>query len=81
MNILEKAIFSSILGDKKIKVIEFLISKCDKQGFVCTKISEICNELNISKPTAIDTIKLLENKKILKRIKNGLYEFKLTDHN
>ena len=40
------------------------------------KISDICEKLNVSKPTVISTFKLLEEKKIFERVKNGVYRFK-----
>jgi conserved domain protein len=81
MNEIEKEIFGIILGEKKLEVILFLLNNSDENGFINTKISSVCNELNISKPTVIDTFSLLENKKIFVRVKNGLYKFKNLSQN
>jgi conserved domain protein len=81
MNEIEKEIFGIILGEKKLEVILFLLNNSDENGFINTKISSVCNELNISKPTVIDTFSLLENKKIFGRVKNGLYKFKNLSQN
>ena len=43
---------------------------------IMVKISEICEKLDVSKPTVISTFKLLEEKKIFERVKNGVYRFK-----
>ena len=69
------------MGEKKLEVILFLLNNSDENGFINTKISSVCNELNISKPTVIDTFSLLENKKIFVRVKNGLYKFKNLSQN
>lgn len=76
MSELESKIYSAILGEKKVKIIKILCENSDKNGFINLKISEICNLANSSKPTAIDTINLLESKKIFERVKNGVYRFK-----
>ncbi|WP_430393965.1 replication/maintenance protein RepL [Campylobacter mucosalis] len=68
------AIFSAILGDKKVKIIDFISQNVDENGFLNITISELCKTLDISKPTAIATFKMLQNAGVLKRIKNGVYE-------
>ena len=76
MDEIRRKIYKSIIGDKKVEIIEFLASNSDEEGFIEIKISEICQMLNVSKPTVIDTFKLLESKKIFERIKNGVYRLK-----
>ena len=68
--------FCRDFGRKKAQIIKFLAQNADEDGFVFIKISEICAATDASKPTAIETIKLLESKKIFERVKNGLYRFK-----
>lgn len=70
-------IYKKILGEKKVCVIEFLAKNHDKNGFVTLTVSEICSLTNVSKPTVIKTLKLLDEKFILKKIKNGVYKFNL----
>ncbi|MGP1484957.1 MAG: replication/maintenance protein RepL [Campylobacter sp.] len=77
MDDFQREIFGSILGEKKVEIIEFLCKNADKDGFIWVKISTICENINVSKPTVIDTFAILESKKIFKRIKNGLYKFEL----
>lgn len=67
-------IFSLILGEKKFQIIKFLLQNADDDGFVKLTILQICKQTISSKPTVINTIKLLEDKGILKRVKNGLYK-------
>lgn len=70
-------IFKQILGEKKVAVIEFLASNAYEDGTIKYKITEICSELNISKPTVIETLKLLEQKGVIKKIKTGVYKLTL----
>lgn len=67
-------IFSLIVGEKKFQIIKFLCENADEDGFISLTILQICDQTNSSKPTVINTIKLLEQKSILKRIKNGFYK-------
>ena len=73
---LEKEIYKALLGEKKIEIINLLCELSDENGFIMLKISEICEKLNVSKPTVIRRFKLLEEKKIFERVKNGVYRFK-----
>ncbi|WP_180381658.1 replication/maintenance protein RepL [Campylobacter devanensis] len=54
-------------------MIEFIIDNLDDDKRFKYTIKELCATLNISKPTAIDTINLLTQKRVIKKIKNGLY--------
>lgn len=72
----KEQIYKALLGEKKIEIINLLCELSDENGFVMLKISEICEKLNVSKPTVISTFKLLEEKKIFERVKNGVYRFK-----
>ncbi len=76
MTELEREIFGQILGEKKMEIILFLAQNADKNGFITVKISDICERTDASKPTVTQTIKLLENRKIFERVKNGIYRFK-----
>lgn len=76
MDGLAMEIFAQILGEKKTEIILFLAQNADENGFICIKISQICEQTSASKPTVIETIKLLESRKIFERIKNGIYRFK-----
>lgn len=76
MTELEREIFGQILGEKKMEIILFLAKNADENGFITVKISDICERTDASKPTVTQTIKLLENRKIFERVKNGIYRFK-----
>jgi len=76
MTELEREIFGQILGEKKIEIILFLAQNADENGFITVKISDICERIDASKPTVTQTIRLLENRKIFERVKNGIYRFK-----
>ena len=56
---LYKSIMCAIIGAKKSQIIEFIISNLDDDKRFKYTIKELCDELNISKPTAIETINLL----------------------
>lgn len=72
----KEQICKALLGEKKVEIINLLCELNDENGFIMLKISEICEKLNVSKPTVISTFKLLEEKKIFERVKNGVYRFK-----
>ncbi len=74
---LYKSIMCAIIGAKKSQIIEFIISNLDNDKRFKYTIKELCDELNISKPTAIETINLLLEKRVLKKIKNGLYQLNI----
>lgn len=74
---LYKSIMCAIIGAKKSQIIEFIISNLDDDKKFKYTIKELCDELNISKPTAIETINLLLEKRVLKKIKNGLYQLNI----
>ncbi len=74
---LYKSIMCAIIGAKKSQIIEFIISNLDDNKRFKYTIKELCDELNISKPTAIETINLLLEKRVLKKIKNGLYQLNI----
>ncbi|VYS88414.1 ArsR family transcriptional regulator [Campylobacter ureolyticus] len=76
-NINSLEIYKKILGDKKVSVIEFLAKNYDKNGFITLSVNEICTLTNTSKPTVIQTLKLLDEKFVLKKIKNGVYKLNL----
>ena len=73
----KEQIYKALLGEKKVEIINLLCELSDENGFIVLKISEICKKLNVSKPTVISTFKLLEDRKIFERVKNGVYRFKL----
>lgn len=73
---LKNEIYKALIGEKKVEIINLLCELGDENGFIVLKISEICEKLNVSKPTVISTFKLLEEKKIFERVKNGVYRFK-----
>ena len=74
---MNEEIYKAIIGEKKVEIINLLVKSCDENGFIVVKISEICEKLDVSKPTVISTFKLLEEKKSFKRVKNGVYSFKI----
>ena len=73
---MKEQIYKALLGEKKVEIINLLCELSDENGFIMLKILDICEKLNVSKPTVISTFKLLEEKKIFERVKNGVYRFK-----
>ena len=67
---MNEEIYKAIIGEKKVEIINLLVKSCDENGFIVVKISEICEKLDVSKPTVISTFKFFE------RVKNGVYRFK-----
>lgn len=72
-------LIKEILGKKRFELLQFLCENADENGFVFIKISELETRLNQSKPTIIATFKFLEEKKLFKRLKNGLYQLNIKD--
>lgn len=72
-----KALCKALFGAKRFEIFSILCARADENGFVFCKIEELAKELNISKPTIINAFKFLEEKKLLKKLKNGFYELKL----
>ena len=73
---MNEKIYKAIIGEKKVEITNLLCELSDENGFIMLKISDICEKLDVSKPTVISTFKLLEEKKIFERVKNGVYRFK-----
>ncbi len=72
-------LIKEILGKKRFELLQFLCENADENGFVMIKISELEEKLNQSKPTIIATFKFLEEKKLFKKLKNGLYKLDVKD--
>lgn len=70
-------ICKEVLGEKFVSVVEFLVQNSDKRGFITLTQDEICELADISKPTLSKIFKTLQSKKILKRIKNGVYKLQI----
>ena len=70
-----------IFGAKRLEIWQLLCDRADENGFVLIKIEELMQECSVSKPTAINALKFLQEKKILKKLKNGFYELKLGQKN
>lgn len=70
-----------IFGAKRFEIFKFLCEKADENGFVFITIDELMKELSVSKPTAINAFKFLEEKKLFKKLKNGFYELRLGQKN
>lgn len=70
-------IYKAILGEKKYEIIEFIAKNTDEFGLFMKTITNVCLELDISKPTVLETFKLLESKNVLRKIKNGVYKLNI----
>ena len=68
-NLLINAI-STFVGGKKIAIIQFLLSHCDKDNIFYGSYEDIIAHLNVSKPTIVKTFKQL----IVIKIKNKVYK-------
>ncbi len=77
MNDRLKELCSKLLGEKKFELLKALCEKADENFFIFCKIDDLVKECGISKPTIIATFKLLEEKKLLTKLKNGLYKLNL----
>lgn len=62
---------------KKFEVFKALCLRADENNFIFVKIDELAKELDLSKPTIINAFKFLEEKRLFKKLKNGLYELNI----
>ncbi|WP_297573385.1 replication/maintenance protein RepL [uncultured Campylobacter sp.] len=74
---LEDRVLEKIIGHKKLQIIYHLCSVANKDGFIFITIDQICEMLDVSKPTVIKTLSLLSKRGAIKRVKNGLYQISL----
>ncbi|BAM32398.1 two-component system response regulator [Helicobacter cinaedi CCUG 18818 = ATCC BAA-847] len=72
-NLLINAI-STFVGGKKIAIIQFLLSHCDKDNIFYGSYEDIIAHLNDSKTTIVKTFKQLIDTGILIKIKNKVYK-------
>jgi len=61
-----------IIGNKKIKVLEYLIDNMDSNNQINTNYREISQNTGISIPTVVDTFKALKQCNLIKKHK-GVY--------
>lgn len=73
---LEKVLIK-ILGTKRFELVKYLCENCDDNGFIGVKLSQLEEVLKQSKPTLIASLKFLEEKKLLSKLKNSFYQIKL----
>lgn len=64
------------IGGKKVQIIEYIFNNLDKNGQFFGTYDELTAILKASKPTVVNTFKLLMDDGILTRIKNGHYRLK-----
>ncbi len=55
------------LGNQKIKVLEFILKNKDSSNMLNMTNKEIAEKVGCSRPTVIDTIKVLQNNKLITR--------------
>ncbi len=76
-----KLLCEEIFGAKRFEIFQLLCQRADENGFLLISIENIMQECGVSKPTAINALKFLQEKKLLKKLKNGFYELKLGSKN
>jgi predicted transcriptional regulator len=57
------------IGNKKIKILEYLIDNMNSNNEINVSQDEVCEALNISKPTVNVTFKALTEANVLKKLK------------
>ncbi len=64
----------SIVGNKKIKVIEFILSNIRREdNTISMTHREVAKKTGVSLKSVTDTFKILQETNFLKRVRNGLY--------
>lgn len=66
-------VLNAILG-KKFEIIAILCKYADENGIIKLSIAQICALSNASKPTVINALHFLEQKKVLKKLANKCYQ-------
>lgn len=66
-------VLSAVLG-KKYEIIAILCKNADENGLIRLSIADICALSGASKPTVINALHFLEEKKVLKKLANKCYE-------
>lgn len=64
------------IGGKRVQIIEYIFNNIDKDRNFVGTYDEIINSLGASKPTVVNTFKVLIEDGILIRVKNGHYKLK-----
>lgn len=62
-----------LLGVKRYEILAFLCANVDKYGLIKLRIKDIEEALDVSKPTVLATFKLLGDKQLFEKLKNGFY--------
>lgn len=66
------------IGGKRVQIIEHIFNNINEDNQFIGTYDDITTKLNASKPTVVNTFKVLMEDGILTRVKNGQY--KLTDN-
>ncbi len=64
------------IGGKRVQIIEHIFNNIDENNQFIGTYDDITLKLNASKPTVVNTFKVLIEDGILARVKNGHYELK-----
>lgn len=60
-------------GEKSSRILAYLIRNRNHENIVIGSCASIASELKISKTTVHKILKILQDKKLIKQIKNGVY--------
>ena len=62
------------MGNKKIKIIEYILDNMNKDNIVYFTYSKLEKDIRVSRPIIVNTIKSLIEKNFMKRIQTGVYQ-------
>lgn len=65
----------TLLGGKKIRIIEYLVTRLDKENRFFGTYQEIMDALGVSKVTVVNTFKQLTESGVVTKERNGVYKF------
>ena len=71
---IETKLLGKILGEQKLRVVRFIAANANAEGFLFATVAQICEGCDATKPTVINALKMLEEKKAIKPLKRGLYK-------
>lgn len=68
---------ATFVGGKKIEIIQFLFTHCDKDNMFYGSYEDIIEQLNVSKPTIVKTFRQLIEVGLLSKIRNKVYRINM----
>ncbi len=66
-------ILSNLYGQKKVQILQYMVKNMSEDGHFFGTIKDICEAVDVSKPTVVSLFNDMKCVHLLKKEKNGLY--------